>query len=69
MDLYRVLRYEGDARKGTEHLNVEATDAMKAAVAICGAPLVASGEHGPLCANVAPMDRPVELRLFYRPPA
>jgi hypothetical protein len=67
MPHYRVIAYTPDLEQAV-HPNIEASDPMAAAVAVCGGPLMADGSDGAeLVAHVAPMDRPVDLRLFYRP--
>jgi hypothetical protein len=69
MPLYRVISFTPDLQE-TVHTDVEAADAMAAALAICGGPLVEKpGDKTHFVAHVAPMNRPVDLRLFYRPPA
>ena len=66
MGQYRVIAYTSD-RDQAVHSDVEAADAMAAAVAICGGPLITDGSEGTnLVAHVAPINRPVDLRLFYR---
>ena len=66
MGQYRVIAYTRDLEESV-HTDVEAADALAAAVAICGEPLVEEPDDKThFAAHVAPMDKPVDLRLFYR---
>jgi hypothetical protein len=41
--LYRVLRFDEGTRTISEHLNIEATNALAAALMVCSGPLVPTG--------------------------
>lgn len=67
MPLYRVLRFNEGTRTISEHLDVEAKDALAAAVMMCAGPLVASGPLELFQAYVTLMDNPTEFALFFAP--
>jgi hypothetical protein len=68
MSYYRILRFHEDTRSISEHLNVEAHDALAAAQLICPDPLVAFGPPERFRAYVTRMDNPCQFVLFYSPP-
>lgn len=67
MPLYRVLRFNEDTRTVSEHLNVDAKNALGAALDVCDGPLVASGPRELFQAYVTPMHNPVEFTFFFAP--
>jgi hypothetical protein len=67
MPRYRVIAYSPELDEAA-HPDVEAVDAMAAAVTICCGPLITDGSQGgDLVAHVEPRNRPVDL--WPAPPA
>jgi hypothetical protein len=67
MPLYRVLRYHEDTRTISEHLNVDAKNALAAALVVCAGPLVPSGPLELFQAYVTLMNNATEFAFFFAP--
>ena len=67
MPLYRALRFNEDICTVSEHRNVNAKNALGAALGVCGGPLVTSGTRELFQAYVTLMDNAAECRFFFAP--
>jgi hypothetical protein len=65
MPRFRVVCFEINAGKWTEHRDVEAQDEQEAAERVRGGPLVHAGKPGQLRAQVAPVVKPGAKKMFY----
>ena len=67
MALYRVLRFHEDTRTISEHINIDAKNALGAALAVCAGPLAASGPLELFQAYVTLMNNATEFAFFFAP--